>query len=100
MTEQTATASLNLRDLAQGLSEELGVPAYKAEEALANAVDKIADALLAGQDVVLRKALRLYVEEKPARTGRNPRTGEAIQVPARKKVRVAVRGKLKDSLNG
>lgn len=49
-------------------------------------LDVVRDALAAGQEVRLPGLGVLRVEAHAARMGRNPRTGEAIPVPAGKRV--------------
>lgn len=39
------------------------------------------------------------VETRPARTGRNPRTGEAVSVPERRSIKFSPAGRLPDALN-
>ena len=38
-------------------------------------------------------------EKKPAKNGRNPRTGETVKIPARVAVKVKAGSKLKEALN-
>ena len=38
-------------------------------------------------------------KKKPAKNGRNPRTGETVKIPARVAVKVKAGSKLKESLN-
>ena len=39
------------------------------------------------------------IETRPARTGRNPRTGEAVSVPERRSIKFSPAGRLLDALN-
>ena len=39
------------------------------------------------------------IKKKAARTGKNPRTGEAIQIPARKDLTFKVSSNIKEELN-
>lgn len=58
-----------------------------------------AEDLAAGYDVpALNGALKLSVGERAARTGRNPQTGETIQIAASKTVKAKVLKKLKDAV--
>lgn len=59
----------------------------------------IGEALAAGQDVRLPGLGVLRVESRSARMGRNPRTGEAIAVPAGKRVRFSRSRELHALLN-
>ena len=40
-----------------------------------------------------------HVETRPARTGRNPRTGEAISVPERRSIKFSPAGRLLDAIS-
>lgn len=60
----------------------------------------IAAELLGGGEIPLPGVGKLKVKATPARAGRNPKTGEAIDIPAGRKV-VFVSGKeLKEALKG
>ena len=52
-------------------------------------------ALQDGSEVILKKVGRLYLKDRPARKGRNPRTGESIDIPAKTVVKFSPRGSLK-----
>lgn len=67
--------------------------------ALAALTSAITDELKAGEDVALLGFGTFEVRTKPARRGRNPATGEAIEI-AEKKLPVFKAGKaLKDAVN-
>ena len=55
-----------------------------AEAAVAAVLDAVAEALAAGDKVQLIGFGTFEVKERAARTGKNPRTGEAIEIPASK----------------
>ena len=50
---------------------------------LTQCLQAIMDALQAGEAVELRGFGRFQLRHRPARTGRNPRTGETIPIPAK-----------------
>jgi len=57
---------------------------HREVERLVNAIfETIADGLARGERVELRGFGSFTVKERGPRVGRNPRTGEAVQVPAR-----------------
>ncbi|MBI5634884.1 MAG: integration host factor subunit beta [Nitrospirae bacterium] len=58
----------------------------------------ITDALASGDNVMLKGFGAFKVKETKARTGRNPKTGEAVQIPAGKKVSFSVSKELKERL--
>lgn len=59
----------------------------------------VAAALADGKDVALPVIGKLKPIQRAARTGRNPQTGEAIQIPAKRVVKLTVSKKLTDHLN-
>jgi DNA-binding protein HU-beta len=70
--------------------------AGQAVKAVANA---ILDALVAGEEVRVSGLGIFKVAARPAREGRNPQTGEAIQIAASKAVRFHAGKAVKDVLN-
>jgi DNA-binding protein HU-beta len=59
---------------------------------------KIRDAALKGEEVSLPGFGKFKVQDKPARTARNPRTGESIAVAATRKLSFQPAKALKDAL--
>lgn len=51
-----------------------------------------------GAELTLPGIGKLKAVAKPARTGRNPKTGEALAIPAHTAVKLAVSKELKDAL--
>jgi DNA-binding protein HU-beta len=60
----------------------------------------ISGAAKKGEEVSIPGFGKFKVQAKPARTGRNPSTGAAIQIAASKKVVFQPAKSLKDSVNG
>ncbi|MWV12634.1 HU family DNA-binding protein [Pseudomonas sp. R-28-1W-6] len=59
----------------------------------------VADALENDGEISLPGIGKLKVSERPARTGRNPQTGKAIQIAAKKVVKLVPAKGLTDALN-
>lgn len=59
----------------------------------------VSDLMKQGQDVNLIGFGKFSVKDVPARTGRNPATGQTIQIAARKAPKFSPGKSLKDSLN-
>ncbi|MBE0471705.1 MAG: HU family DNA-binding protein [Methyloprofundus sp.] len=59
----------------------------------------VTDLLKQSQDVSLIGFGKFSVNDVPARTGRNPSTGETIQISARKQAKFAPGKALKDAVN-
>ena len=63
-------------------------------------VDVLTEALAAGEDVHLTGLGTFLVRERAERTGRNPKTGEEITVPASRQISFKGSRTLKDSVKG
>jgi nucleoid DNA-binding protein len=64
-----------------------------------NTSTAIAAALLAGEDVTVPGIGKLKIKTREARTGRNPKTGEAISIPAKKVVKFSLASEFATLLN-
>ena len=85
-------------DLAATVAEETGMTKKQAEAAVNSVVAAIKGSLANGEDVRLVGFGTFSVKKRKARTGRNPRTGKKLRIPA-KKVPAFSPGKgLKDSV--
>ena len=67
---------------------------------LAQLGDIVAEALENDGEISLPGIGKLKVSERPARTGRNPSTGQAIEIAAKKVVKLVPAKSLTDGLNG
>ena len=59
----------------------------------------VADQLENAQEITLPGVGKLKVTERPARTGRNPSTGAAIEIAAKKVIKLVVAKSLTDAVN-
>ena len=71
----------------------------EAKEELDRVVECIVDAIASGGGVRLMGLGTFTVEDKPAHAARNPRTGETINVPAKKAPKFKISASLKDAVN-
>ena len=69
------------------------------EVALNAVVAAIADAVAAGEKVQVSGFGSFDVKARDARTGRNPKTGEAVEIAASKRVVFSAAQALKDKIN-
>ena len=60
----------------------------------------ISDAAVKGEEVSIPGFGKFKVQARPAREGRNPRTGETMKIAASKKLGVQPAKALRDALNG
>ncbi|HPQ41470.1 MAG TPA: HU family DNA-binding protein [bacterium] len=70
------------KELVQNIAEEAGISKAVAEKALNAVIDGITDALSNREKVTFVGFGTFHVSERPARKGRNPKTGEPIDIPA------------------
>jgi len=75
---------MNKAELIEALREETGLTRSKAKEVVELFFDEMSDALASGDRVEIRGLCSFYVKEYKAYTGRNPKTGEPIQVRPKK----------------
>ena len=71
-------------ELVEKLAEKMSMQKKEAERVLEVFVATIQDALKNGQKVNLAGLGTFVVVEKKARVARNPKTGETVEVPAKK----------------
>ena len=71
----------------------------EAERVLKKLCAIIEEELAAGGEIPLPGIGKLQVKDVPARAGRNPKTGETIDIPAKKKVALTASKALIDKLN-
>ena len=90
---------MNKSDLVDAIADSAGLSKADAGRALDAVVDSITGALKSGQAVSLVGFGTFSVRDRAARTGRNPRTGETIQIAASKNPAFKAGKALKDAVN-
>ena len=75
---------MNKAELIAAVAEKAGLSKKDSEAAVTAALDAITAALEAGDKVQLVGFGSFEVKSRAARTGRNPKTKEAIEIPASK----------------
>ena len=86
-------------ELIAAIANRTGVKKSGAELALNAALAEIEKSLLSGQPVTLQGFGTFEIKKRDARTGRNPRTGEPVEIAASTTVAFKPAKALKDSLN-
>lgn len=86
-------------DLIEGLSNKLGLAKGEAEKAVNIVLDDIINALKQGERVNISGFGTFSVSTRQARAGRNPKTGESIEISASRSAKFKPGKQLKDSLN-
>jgi integration host factor alpha subunit len=86
-------------DLVEALANKLGFNRNDAEKAVNIVLDDIVNALKQGERVNISGFGTFSVSSREARTGRNPKTGESIEISASRSAKFKPGKQLKDSLN-
>jgi DNA-binding protein HU-beta len=90
---------MNKTELVAAIAENAGLTKKDAEKALVAFTEVVAGELKKGEKIQLVGFGTFEVVEKPAREGRNPRTGETMKIAASKAPKFKAGKALKDSLN-
>ncbi len=90
---------MNKNDLVAAVASSTGLSKSDAAKAVEGVFDAISSALKKGQEVRLVGFGTFSVAKRAASTGRNPRTGESIKIPASKQPKFKAGKGLKDSVN-
>ncbi len=85
-------------DLVVKIAEKAGITKANAERALNAFLEAVEGTLVSDKKLTLTGFGTFLVEERQARTGRNPRTGAAIKIPASKVVKFRPGKLLKDAV--
>ncbi len=90
---------MNKNDLIAAVAEHTGLSKTDATKAVDSVFNSITAALKSGQEVRLVGFGTFVVTRRAASEGRNPRTGEKIQIPASKQPKFKAGKGLKDAVN-
>ena len=75
---------MNKTELVKNIAEKAEISQAQAKSVLEATLESVKEALQAGDAVQLIGFGTFSVAERAARTGKNPRTGEKITIPAKK----------------
>ena len=91
---------MNKADIAGRLAGSTGLGKAQAADAVEAVFAAIGEALAEGEDVRVAGFGTFAVKNRPARTGRNPRTGEAVSIPASTVPSFNASKALREAVNG
>jgi len=94
------TPALTKAQLAELLFEQIGLNKRESKDMVDAFFDLIGDSLIEGDDVKISSFGNFQIRTKAPRPGRNPRTGEAIPIGARRVVTFHTSHKLKALIQG
>ena len=89
---------MNKGELVEKVAKNCGLSKSSADDAVNTVMGAIADALASGDKVTLVGFGTFAVAERAAREGRNPKTGEKMNIPASKGVKFKAGSKLTEGL--
>jgi DNA-binding protein HU-beta len=99
MAKKAGTATtITLKHLAAAIAEDQELSKKQSEAILTDLVDRITKHLKKGDRIRMVGLGILQVRKRAARMGRNPATGEAIQIKASKKVAFRAAKELKEAV--
>lgn len=90
---------MNKGDLIEKVASSAGISKADAGKALDGVLDSITAALKKGDKVTIPGFGTFSVSKRSARTGRNPLTGETIQIKAKNVAKFKAGSKLSDAVN-
>jgi DNA-binding protein HU-beta len=90
--------TMNKADIIEKVHEVVGGTRADAERAVEAVITSISDALGKGQEVSIAGLGIFATKTRNARTGRNPRTGESIDIPAMRVPKFRAAKALKDAV--
>ena len=98
-TYTSSEASVNKSELVDSISEGSGLSKADAERALNALIDAVQNAVANDDKVTLPGFGSFSRSSRAARTGRNPRTGEPVQIAASKGVKFSAGAAFKSAVN-
>lgn len=96
--ETLETTSLTKAQLADLLFDQIGLNKRESKDMIDAFFELIAQSLIEGKDVKLSGFGNFQIRTKAPRPGRNPRTGEAIPIKARRVATFHASSKLKEQI--
>ena len=90
---------MNKSQLIEALAQEINLPLREASPITNTILDTMVDALASGDSIEIRGFGSFVVKDYGSYKGRNPKTGESIEVPPKKLPFFKVGKELKENVN-
>lgn len=90
---------MNKSELVSRVAEESGVAKKTVEDVLSCCFSVVEAVLVSGEDISISGFGKWEVVERKGRKGRNPKTGEELQIPAKKTAKWSPSKVIKNTLN-
>jgi len=97
-TDSAEGGTLNRRELVNALSSHTGADSRSVDEMLKGFTEVVTATVSSGEPVAISGFAKFVKVERGPRMGRNPATGEPIQIKASKKVRITPLKAFKDAV--
>lgn len=98
-TTKKGLYKMNKAQLIDAIKASAGTPKVAIEEVIDAMTAAITREMAAGGEITLPGIGKLSVTQRAARVGRNPATGEALKIAAKKAVKFGAAKGLKDAIN-
>ena len=89
---------MNRRDLVTSIAERAGVDRKVADSVMTSFVEVVTDSVAKGDPVAISGFAKFARVDRAARMGRNPQTGEPLQIAASRRVRITALKAFKDAV--
>ena len=100
LEDERTRNTLTRADLAECLRRAVGLSYAESADLVEMVLDEILDTIVSGEDVKLSSFGSFVVRSKKERSGRNPKTGEAAKITARRVVIFKPSNVLRARVNG
>lgn len=91
---------MNRMQMTNAIAVAGGVTKKVAEQQLTALLSAIKDSLAEGEEVVVTDNFKLSTDVRKARTGRNPKTGEPVEIPAKRVIKFSAYKHFRDAVAG
>jgi DNA-binding protein HU-beta len=89
---------MNRRELVAAVAAQTGLDKKQVDATIAGFTDVVTAVVSKGEPVAISGFAKFSKQERPARMGRNPATGEAIKIKASKKAKITPLKGFKDAV--
>jgi len=90
---------MNKAELVSATAEKAKITKKDAAKIIDAFVESVEDGLVNDGKVIISKFVSFEVKQMEARTGRNPKTGDVVSIPEKKKVACKFSSLLKEKIN-
>ena len=84
MDDDEVRGGMTKAELVEEVSEKTGLPKKQAEIVVNTVFESIVETLKTGEKIELRGFGSFRIRQRDSRMGRNPKTGEKVDVPAKR----------------